>query len=405
MRESQIKTLVLYAQYTTRLSYYDDWIDAFQEAPEFDATILNICRSQDPQQVGKTIKEYDAIILLHSTNGDTLEYIEPYRTILQDRKIPLLSFVGNEVNLPGSPISAKREFLKAIQADYIATQLLPEAGEYLFGDCSTKKVVSIPHALNPRVFKPERIHPAREVDVGVRSARYVAYLGDNDRNRLIERVVINGAERQLRLDIDTTKRLIRSGWAQFLNQCKGTVATEAGSWYLERDDHTVNAIRAWAVEHARKRGIVIPIDSPLRTIGHKLPWFLRAVLRKILRKGPVVHEANVSEKLNFEEVYEQFFKDKPRAPVYGKCISSRHFDAIGTKTCQIMIKGRFNNILAADVDYIPVSPDLSNIDEALRKFRDEDFRSAIVDQAYDHALNGHTYRHRTKQIAELLSTN
>jgi spore maturation protein CgeB len=404
VRGSRIKTLVLYAQYTTRLSYFDDWLEAFKAAAEFEVTALDVCKRSTRRTLRKSLHAYEAIILLHSTNGDTLAYIEPYKELLEHRRGLLLAFVGNEVNLPGSPIADKRAFFKAIEPDYIATQLLPEAGDYLFGDCVSRQVVSIPHALNPQVFKPRVKDSERRVDVGMRSARYVAYLGDNDRNRLIDLFVANPFEPPLCVDINTSDRLARENWAEFLNSSKGTIATEAGSWYLERDDHTVNAIRSWAMKRARESGIVVPVDSPLRRFGHRLPWFLKAALRKVLRKGIVRHEMNVSEQLDFQEVYERFFRGQPRAPVYGKCISSRHFDAIGTKTCQIMVRGRFNDILVADEHYIPVSPDLSDTKEAVRKFREVNFRLSVVDRAYEHVLSAHTYQHRTKQVAAILRT-
>lgn len=404
MRESQIKALVLYADYTTRLSYYNDWFDAFKESSEFDVTALNVCQRRTRGLLKKTIGQYESIVLLHSTNGDTLEYIEPYKQLLQDRRGNLLTFVGNEVNLPGSPIADKRRFFGEIRPDHIATQLPLEAGEYLFGDCAQRRVVAIPHALNPTAFTPGGSDSQRRVDIGVRSAHYPAYLGDNDRGRLIDYFSHRSFDPPLVIDINTQERLNRADWAKFLASCRGTIATEAGSWYLERDDQTVDAIRSWAMQRARTGGLVIPADSFARTIGHKLPWSIRALLRRLLSKGPVRHELSVHEKLDFSDVHHRFFKDRARPNFYGKCISSRHFDAIGTKTCQIMIKGRFNDILEPDEHYISLEPDFSNLDVAVSKFRDPDFRSAMVEHAYEFALSAHTYQHRVNQVASILDS-
>ena len=74
-------------------------------------------------------------MLLHSTNGDTTIYLEPHIEALAHRKVPLLTFVGNEVNLPGSPIADKRRLFEILKPEYIATQLLLEAGKYLFERC------------------------------------------------------------------------------------------------------------------------------------------------------------------------------------------------------------------------------------------------------------------------------
>lgn len=397
MRESRLRTLVLYADYTTRLSYYNDWMDAFARAPQCDYRGLNICERGVEARLRREVADADLIVLLHSTNGDTTVYLEPFAGLLADRRGKLLSFVGNEVNLPGSPISAKRDVLAKIAPDFIATQLPLEAGEYLWGDLVRSRVLALPHALNPDAFRPEVPLESRRIDIGVRAVRYLPHLGDGDRNQLHDLFSSPDFAPDLVVDI-STERLDRTGWAAFLNSCKGTVSTEAGSWWVERDDATINAIRAWTAGRVKGR-VIIANDSPLRALGHKLPWWMRAALRRILSKGVLRHESTINEELPFDEIYELFFKDRPRPAVYSKCISSRHLDAAGTKTCQILVEGRYNGILTADEHYIPLAADLSNLEEALRRFRDPAERSRIADAAYAHVIERHSY---DKRIAELL---
>ena len=141
----------------TSLSYFDDWLDAFRGYEGFETRAINIVAT-DATALRAEIGDVDAIVLLHSTNGDTTEYIEPFTSVLADRRVPLLSFVGNELNLPGSPISAKRRLFAGMRPDWIATQLLEEAGNFLFGDVVERAVIAIPHALNPNVFRPTRSH-------------------------------------------------------------------------------------------------------------------------------------------------------------------------------------------------------------------------------------------------------
>ena len=102
---------------------------------------------------------------------------------------------------------------------------------------------------------------------------------------------------------------------------------------------------------------------------------------------------------NFEEVFQRFFATKTWPPkITGKCVSSRHFDAAGTRTCQIMIEGRFNDIFKANEHYIPIKRDLSDVDEAVYKFRDEIFRNEIVERSHVFIMDNHTHAHRIKQI-------
>ena len=397
MRESRLDTLVLYADYITRLSYFDDWLDALAAAPGFATTALNICDRNTHAAIAARLREVDLTILLHSTNGDTTVYLEPILPLLQARRGLALSFVGNEVNLPGSPIAAKRLAFTRFEPDFIATQLPLEAGQYLWGDLVRKQVLAVPHALNPAAFRPEVPQERRQLDIGVRAVQYLPHLGDEERNRLHEFFLRHRFEPPLKVEVSSA-RLDRQGWAAYLNDTRGTVSTEAGSWYLERDDRTVEAIREWTAQTYGSGRLVIANDSPLRKLGHKLPWGLRALLRRVLSRGLVRHESTITEAIPFQAVWERFFRDYPKPAFYGKCISSRHFDAVGTKTCQIMFPGRFNDILAADQHYIALKPDFTNLDEAIGRFRDPAARTAIVDRAREHVMAAHTYAHRVAAL-------
>lgn len=396
-----MRLLVGYADYTDRLSYYDDWRDAFTQAPQFDAVPFNIAASDAKAKLPRMLREVDAVVLLHSTNGDTTMYLEPHLTALAERKVPLLTFVGNEVNLPGSPIADKRRAFGTMRPDYIATQLLPEAGKYLFGDLDIRDVVAIPHALNPAAYQPVKSQNGRSLDVGARAVKYLPHLGDDDRNRLLQWFADHGPERGLNVDVSDT-RLDRRGWADYLNNCRATVATEAGSWFLERDDTTVNEVREYVLSKP-SNGFVLKNDSILRRLGHRLPWWTRSIARRALRNGPVRHEALVNEQLDHNEIFEKFFAGRPRPAHYSKCISSRHFDAAGTKTCQIMFRGRFNDILRADEHYLALESDFSNIDAVLDAFRDSTNRQKIADAAFDLVMSKHTYAHRMRHVYDVLA--
>lgn len=399
-RDSRMRILVGYAHYTDRLSYFDDWLDAFAGASQFEAVPVNVVAHSTRASLPSLIRDVDAIVLLHSTNGDTTAYLEPHAEAFAQRNVPLLTFVGNEVNIPGSPIADKLRLFEIIRPDYVATQLLLEAGQYLFGDVTSRAVVAIPHALNTSAYRPTRSSNERQFDIGARAVRYLPHLGDSDRNRLLQWFAENGPARGLNVEI-SDQRLDRKGWADYLNNCKATVATEAGGWFLEKDDATVNAIRHYVLSNST--GYVIKNDSAIRWLGHRMPWWLRSTLRNSLLSGPIKHEAVVNEQVDAQDIFDRFFAGRERTPFYSKCISSRHFDAAGTKTCQIMFKGRFNDILVADEHYIALESDFSNIESVLATFRDSARRQEIAERTYDLVLSRHTYPHRMQQVYDLLS--
>ena len=396
--ESRIRVLVLHARYTSQLSYYNDWLDALNAYAAFNVVEFNILQSS--RELRHRIGEVDAVVALHSTNADTTEYLERHIAVLADRRVPLISFVGNEVNLPGSSMTSKRRVLGEIRPQWIATQLLQEAGQFLFGDLAMLGVVAIPHALNTSVFRPNTDNNTRPIYIGARVARYAPHLGDNDRNQIADQFTEIGKQRNFTTDI-SNQRFDRIGWARFLNRCVGTISSEAGSWFLERDDATVNAVRKYLIE--RTKGIDIANDSRLLRIGYRLPRWSRWVVRQVLDAAGVRFEHDVyGQPQVYEEIYEHFFSDRPRPAIYGKCISSRHFDAIGTKTCQIMFRGKFNDILESNHHYLALDHDFGNLDDVLRRFADEPERTAVAEAAHAHVLAGHTYEHRMREVESLL---
>lgn len=400
---SEVRTAVLHVDYGSRASYYDDWLEAFCEAPGFRVTPFNLVRRDQRRRLARSIAGFDLVVLLHSVTADSLIYAEKCRAILQDRTGRLLSFIGNEVNLPGAPLGPKIAFLKSIQPDFVATQLLQKSGDYLYAEVKGSCVIAVPHALNPAAFQPLTSQADRPIDIGTRSFKYLALIGDDDRNRIHDFFENGTFKPPLRVDVATSQRFKRRDWAAFLNRCKATISTEAGTWWLEPDDRTILRIRDWL--NSPRDGldrITIRSDSKLRRMGHLLPWAVKQRLRPLLSRGPIRHEVFTHEAIDFDTVYKKFFKDTPKSPESGKCVSSRHFDAIGTKTCQIMFPGRFNDILKADEHYIALTPDFSNIDDVLERFRDPIFRQAMADRSYEYVLDQHTYAHRLSSIRKWL---
>ena len=396
---SAIRTLLLVLQYPNRASYYDDWADAFIQSSEYDCTVVNVL-GLEAARLEAMLGEFDLVVLLHSTNSDTLEYLSTVAPVLADRNgAKVVVFSGNEYNSPYVSMAGKRALLQQAGCDIVATQLLPEAGELLYGK-DPYRIIAMPHALNPCAFQPGPAHVKRDKDFGVRGYRYPVYLGDDDRNRFIAFVKERAAVHGLITDITEDVRLDREGWSAFLSSCRGTISTEAGSWYLDSDDVLVKRIYAYLSE--RRSGLVIRNDNPLRSLARRLPSPVKSLLWSILKKGPVKYEVLDDFNVSFEEVEELFFRDAARSSAYGKALSSRHFDAIGTRTCQIMLRGRFNDILEPDVHYLAVEPDYSNLDEVLRRFADEKLREQVCDTALDYVLDAHTHQHRMSELRAAL---
>jgi len=396
-----IKTLVLALRYPHRASYYDDWADAFAAAPFFEATSLNVL-DLSPSRLALELAEHDLVVLLHNCTADTTDDLERLMPALGARaRARLVAFVGNEYNSPYAPMARKIAALEACNPDIVATQLLREAGEYLYGGICAN-VMSLPHALNPNVFRPGPEQSRRAVDIGVRSFRYSPLLGDKERNDIIDYFRLYGREHGLKVDVDSTGRFGRDDWAAFLANSRGTISSEAGSWYLDRDDALVTRIHdAIGLERS---GLVISQGEGLRRLVRRLPLSVKSALGFALRRGPIKFAGFEDESLDFDDLHARFFKDAPRCPAYSKALSSRHFDAIGAKTCQIMTAGRYNDLLTPNEHYIAVDTDLANVDAAIDQFRDEGERERITTAAYEHTMAAHTHAHRMATLYDKLQS-
>jgi len=64
------------------------------------------------------------------------------------------------------------------------------------------------------------------------------------------------------------------------------------------------------------------------------------------------------------------------------CISPRHLEACATETCQLLIEGKYNDILIPWKHYIPIKKDYSNIDGVLELIRDQNKCRTIAKEAY-----------------------
>ena len=100
----------------------------------------------------------------------------------------------------------------------------------------------------------------------------------------------------------------------------------------------------------------------------RLPYGAKVGLKALLRRSSLKHEAFDTHDDDFAEIQSRFFANRPRCPAYSKCISSRHFEAAATGTCQLLVEGRYNDILIADEHYIPLLADLRMLRKFLRAF-------------------------------------
>lgn len=342
----------LFAEEYRTLSYLVDWREAFCESPQLEVHLCNINNLFEYRAALRKLRDFPLSIILHSAAGDNLALLRRAAAAFQARRGILMICFGNEYSLMPDKIG----FAHEVGAEYIVSQLPWKSAQWLYTDCPQSEVLSCPAALNPRLYRPTG--KVRAIDIGFRGDLYEHQhaLGDNERSEILGYFQRQSARLGLVADIQF-RRYPREDWSGFLNRCKGIVGAESGTYYLEKDDRTREAVVRFIRQH---------------------------------------------QAAGFSEIYDRFFKSYTN-PVSGKAISSRHFEPIGTKTCQILLEGHYNGLLKADEHYISVKKDFSNIEEAIRRFRDEGYRQAMVERAYEYALAEHTYGHRVEALIAAVS--
>jgi len=326
-------------------SYLDDWHEAFARHPALSTKTCNITNLIEYESLRRIMGDFDLIVVLHSAAGDRMTLLSRTATWFQRRRGKLAVFFGNEYDL----LEEKIAFVNTARADYVCTQLPAEAARRLYQGCGGE-LLAMPHALNELKYR-WRPDIERSIDIGFAGDLYDRLIGDRERTNLVEYFTNGRAPTQLRCDIRLT-RMTREDWIAFLNRCHAVVGAESGTYYLSDGGRAL------------------------------------ACAKRYLRGRPDAC---------FDEVFETCFKNVDRS-LPAKAISSRHFEPIGMRTCQLLVEGHFNGILDADIHYIAVKKDLSNIEESIRRVQDRDHRECIAERAYQHVIAHHTYSHRVDRL-------
>lgn len=329
------------------LSYVNDWKDTFDNLKNHNVISINVTNQKQTHSfLRKEIKNFDLIVLLHSVLGDNIKLIEPFTNYFLNRKGKLLSFVGNEYSL----IREKKEFLKHVDVDFIASQLPKKASNFLYDDIEAKLILA-PHALNHTFYIPNKKN--KIFDISFVGARYPLFIGDQERNSFIEYFLNQKLNLNNNISFGRNKNVPRKVWSEILQKSRATIGAEAGTYFLDKKGELLEKAKQYC------------IDYPNTSV---------------------------------QELYEDIFKNYPESFINGKAISSRHFEPIGTKTCQILLEGYYNGILKENEHYISVKKDYTNLEEAFEMYSDQKKRHEITESAYEYVLENHTYDIRVNTI-------
>jgi len=203
---------------------------------------------------------------------------------------------------------------------------------------------------------------ARTNDIVYRATRLPYWFGHHGqlKYQIAERVRERAVTKGMKCDISTRPEdtIVGDQWEKFMASGRVVIGCESGSSVLDRRGE----IKAWIQASLRTRP-----DLSLEELHKELPagW----------------------------DSY-QFF-----------AIGPRHFEAVMTRTCQVLIEGWYDGVFEPDRHYLPLKKDYSNLDEVLDKVSNTRLINVMVEQAHkDIFLSGkYSYRIFAQKIDCVLS--
>jgi hypothetical protein len=199
----------------------------------------------------------------------------------------------------------------------------------------------------------DRIVPLqeRQVDIVYRATRLPYWFGSHGQlKHRIGSVVADAATRHgLSTDVSTRGEdtIVGDSWFDFLMSGRVVIGCESGSSVLDR------------------RGEV------------------RAAIQDLLRDDPARTFEEVDARMPAGWDDHAFF-----------ALSPRHFEAVVTKTPQVLVEGAYDGVLEPNRHYLPVARDLSDLDDVLEKVKDTDRLAEIAECAYDEIYLGGRYSYQ-----------
>lgn len=167
---------------------------------------------------------------------------------------------------------------------------------------------------------------------------------------IAERFESGARQLGLPIDISTCAEdvLLGNDWYRFLLKSKYTIAVEGGASILDRDGSVRQRTETYLAEHPNA---------------------------------------------GFDEVEQACFPGRDGELNY-MAISPKHLESCATRTCQILVEGEYNGILAPGVHYIELKRDFSNLRQVLEDVRSDHLREKITARAYKDIVEAGLYSYR-----------
>ena len=370
------------------MSYLDQWKSAWLNTST-KSEVFNLAQSGSIKKLSSKIRQFDLLVVLHTVTADSNSWLEKLSTINDQSRPAMVMFIGNEFSSPFLSTEKRLDLIAKISPEFIATQLPIDSAKWLYERVGSKVIATPP---GMPVLSTNNSSTSRDIDLGFRGFRYPWYLMDNERNNVVDQVLDIFKNHNLVVDASHEKRLNSSEWFNFLSRSRFTVSSEAGAKHIFRDDQIWNPVKEYFA--TEKKFSALENDVSGMSLLRRIPAPLKSILKKFLSNlGMNQGSLYKPDSKELEKLISLVDLEKYESK-NGKCISSRHFDAIATGTWQILAPGKYNELLIPNIHFTTW--------EATNNFRalieNEVSRKSLSIQAFDDLSQNHSYRARVNTV-------
>lgn len=299
--------------------------------------------------------EFSAVVLHYSLFGSypfelTKNYLNYIENLHRSLKV---AFFQDEMR----NCKQRFELINRLKIDLIYTLLATQYYEEVYLKNTTVKSVLptltgyVCDQLIEKSLKYEKPFHLRNIDVGYRARRLPFYMGRGAQEK--SDIAIGFAEysRNLNLKLDIklneSDRIYGDDWYRFISNCRFMLGVESGTSIFD------------------------------------LTGLIQKQVDKFLDAYPSSTFSLVEKEILAP--YEDIIKYR--------AISPRIFECASFRTCMILFKGEYQNILIPDIHYIPLEKNFSNFNDVLLKMNDDAYVKEITERAYQDLISSETYRY------------
>ncbi len=382
------------ARYEYQMSYLDEWAGAWQRsASKYE--VFNVVQNDELELLEKKLLDFDLIVVLHSVSADSNAWLKKIAHLSNRSRSPMILFVGNEFSSPFLSTELRLELINQISPEIVASQLPEDCSSWLYKETASR-IVSAPPGMPNIEFRES--DSLRKLDLGYRGFSYPWYLLDEERNQTITSVFDYFQSRNLRVDISYKHRLGRTQWFDFLAESRFTTSSEAGSRFVFRDDQIWKPVQEYFARQHKFSAIGNDVIG--MSFLRKLPGPAKKTF-KSLTSLLGMNQASLYKPDSDEiEILLDLIDTSKFEYRNGKCISSRHFDAVACGTWQVLKSGTYNGILESDEHF--TSWDTAGVEDLNELIVDQKLTAEKARGAFESLRMGHTYDARVDMLIQSL---